>query len=208
MNVLKNQGGIRMANRQTVWLSTMMILSLMLIGYYTVGQNIQPVPTTAKDTVTQTDKPDMKKDDVAKKSTDNTNAGKKEEASAKDNQEQTNAPSDYFASAELQEKKRLSEQIAELQDKIANNKTSAEEAAKAQKQMEELQTLSDKQDAIVEQIKAEGFPDAIVSKEDTGIYKVTVQAQDLNPNQVVKIMSIVKSQLNVPNSNVIVSYHP
>ncbi|GIM44557.1 hypothetical protein DNHGIG_01060 [Collibacillus ludicampi] len=197
-----------MANRQTVWLSTMMILSLMLIGYYTVGQNIQPVPTTAKDTVTQTDKPDMKKDDVAKKSTDNTNAGKKEEPSAKDNQEQTNAPSDYFASAELQEKKRLSEQIAELQDKIANNKTSAEEAAKAQKQMEELQTLSDKQDAIVEQIKAEGFPDAIVSKEDTGIYKVTVQAQDLNPNQVVKIMSIVKSQLNVPNSNVIVSYHP
>jgi stage III sporulation protein AH len=197
-----------MANRQTVWLSTMMILSLMLIGYYTVGQNIQPVPTTAKDTVTQTEKPDTDKEGSAKKNTDNTNAGKKDESAAKDNQEQTNAPSDFFASAELQQKKLLSEQIAELQDKIANNKTSSDEAAKAQKQMEELQTLSDKQDAIVEQIKAEGFPDAIVSKEDTGIYKVTVQAQDLNPNQVVKIMSIVKSQLNVPTSNVIVSYHP
>jgi stage III sporulation protein AH len=197
-----------MANRQTVWLSTMMILSLMLIGYYTVGQNIQPVPTTAKDSLISTEKNKSDSEAGAKKDNAKTDASQKGETATKTEQQSAGTPSDYFAAAELQEKKQLSEQIAQLQEKIANSKTPAEEAAKAQKQMEELQSLSDKQEAIVEQIKAEGFPDALLSREDNGIYKVTVQAQDLNNDQVVKIMSIVKTQLNIPASNVLVSFHP
>ena len=36
-----------MVKRQTVWLSTMMVLSLMLIGYYTMNNGTPGAPGTA-----------------------------------------------------------------------------------------------------------------------------------------------------------------
>lgn len=198
-----------MANKQTVWLSTMMILSLMLIGYYTVGQNIQPIPS-AQDT--------LGKDGTtpAKEEAGQTGNGEKtspqtessSQPSSQGPQAQGDNSSDFFVAYQLEEKRRLSQELAQLQEKIANEKTPADEVAKAQKKMEELQSLADKQSTIVQLIQAEGFPDAIVTQEENGSYKVIVQAQDLRNDQVVKILSIVKEQLNAPASQVTVSYHP
>lgn len=195
-----------MANRQTVWLSTMMILSLMLIGYYTVGQNIQPIPT-AKDAVSKDDT--AKAPEPAQTTVDNKKQDGADTKGTADKQDQATGTeaSDYFIAYHLKEKNRIAEEIANLQNKITNVKTPSDEVAKAQKQVEELQALTEKQEMIVQQIQAEGYPDAIVTKGDADTYKVVVQAQDLKNEEVVKIMSIIKNQLNVLPADVVVSYH-
>jgi len=173
-----------MVKRQTIWLSTMMVLSLLVIGFYTVNNEVQGVPATQQ----QTDK--QKKDETDKNK-------QKDEAAMRQ--------SDYFVSWHLDASQRISQKTEELQKVIASSKSS-EEVDKAKKELETLTTNADKTEKAEDLIVAEGYDDAIVEiKEDK--VNVTVQAQALDNTKVVKIMNLVAKELGVSARKVIVSTH-
>jgi stage III sporulation protein AH len=165
-----------MAKRQTIWLSTMMVLSLMLIGFYTVNNNVEPVNT-----------------DPAQVS--NQETGGDQEASATDK-------SDFFIKQHMEAEERFSKRVEEL-NKIITTAKDASEVEKAKKELESLNNNDQKMENAIELITAEGYPDAIIEMKDDK-YHVTVQAQELNSKQAVKIMGIVAQEMSVSQSKVTV----
>jgi stage III sporulation protein AH len=172
-----------MAKRQTIWLSTMMVLSLMLIGFYTVNNNVKEVGI--EPTQTATDKT-------------NQNVEQKEQAVLEQ--------SDFFVAYHLGESQKLSKKEEELQAVIANDKASQEQRDKAQQELTQLRANEDKIDKVIELVKTEGFPDAIVEMKEDKV-NVIVQAQELDNKKAVKIMNLVAKEMGVSARKVIVSAH-
>lgn len=172
-----------MAKRQTIWLSTMMVLSLMLIGFYTVNNNVQEVSTA----------------DTAKTQTDTAAADQNKESAA------PSESSDYFIGYHLENNQKLSKREEELQQVIATGK-SAEDIDKAKKELEQMNAEQEKIDNVIGLLFKEGYPDAIVEKKDDKI-NVTVQAQQLDKKNAVKIMEMVAKEMSVPSRMVIVANH-
>jgi stage III sporulation protein AH len=172
-----------MAKRQTIWLSTMMVLSLMLIGFYTVNNGVEQVST------------DPSKAASGQKGA---NSGKADTAAMEQ--------SDFFVSYHLKESEEISQKVEQLQQVIANAKSSPEQVDQAKKELETLNNNADKVDKVIELITAEGYPDAIVNLKD-GKVTVTVQSQELDKKKAVKIMSIVSKEMQVPSAKVTVTNH-
>lgn len=128
-----------MAKRQTIWLSTMMVLSLMLIGFYTVNNNTEPVPTDAPQ-----------------------QAAKQEDAQA------TMEQSDFFVAYHLEAGDKFSAKAEQLEEVIANGKD-AEEVAKATKELETMRANQDKIDSVIDLLVGQGYGDAIVEWKDDKI---------------------------------------
>jgi len=165
-----------MAKRQTIWLSTMMVLSLMLIGWYTVDNDVKEVPTDAK----------QQAQNAAEKNTPQFDE------------------SDWFVSYHIEETQRVSEKTEQLQTVIANSK-SKEEVEKAQKELEDLRANTEKVENATDLILAEGYHDAAIEIKDNKV-NVVVMAQELDKNKAVKIMSLVAKELGVSSRNVVVSH--
>ncbi|PWK11504.1 SpoIIIAH-like family protein [Tumebacillus permanentifrigoris] len=178
-----------MAKRQTIWLSTMMVLSLMLIGFYTVNNNVKEVST-----------------DPVQQAADPTSAEKGKADAAKGGDKTVMEPSDYFISHHLEESQKSSAEAERLQTVIANDKTPADQVEKAKKDLESLTANQDKIDNAIDKIMAEGYPDAIVEVKDDKV-NVTVQSHDLDKKKVVKLMGIVAKEMGVSSSKVVVSKH-
>jgi stage III sporulation protein AH len=172
-----------MAKRQTIWLSTMMVLSLMLIGFYTVNNNVEPVNTDTAETVKQGEDKSGQGDAAVMEQ------------------------SDYFVAYHLKENEEMSAKAEQLQSVIANAKSTAEEVEKAKKALEALNNNADKIDKAIELIMAEGFPDAIIKIQEDGKINVTVQAKELDKKMAVKIMSTVAKEMQVSSSKVTVGVH-
>jgi len=170
-----------MAKRQTIWLSTMMVLSLMLIGFYTVNNNVQEVSTDPTKVTTET-------------------AGDKEQASTT-----VMEGSDYFVQYHLTAGENFSKRVEELNKVIAAGK-SADEVAKAQKELETMNNNEAKIEGLIDLITAEGFKDAIVELKD-GKVNIVVQADQLDKKKVVKIMNLASKELQVSSSKVTVAAH-
>lgn len=161
----------------------MMVLSLMLIGFYTVNNNVQEV-STADPAKTQTDAltADSGKDSVA-----------------------PSESSDYFIGYHLENNQKISKKAEELENMIATGK-SAEDIDKAKKELEQLHAEQEKIDDVIGLLFKEGYPDAIIEKKDDKI-NVTVQAQQLDKKNAVKIMDMVAKEMSVPSRMVIVANH-
>ncbi|MGZ4122214.1 MAG: SpoIIIAH-like family protein [Tumebacillaceae bacterium] len=174
-----------MAKRQTIWLSTMMVLSLMLIGFYTVNNNTSQVgaPDAAKTANTT-----AKKADTSKKDT------------------KVAESSDYFIAKHLQENQDISKQQEQLEAVIADSTAPADKVEKAKNDLKALNDASDQQDNVVEQLMAEGFPDALVDQKD-GKIQVTVQAQSLETKRAIKVMSIVSKEMKISAAKITVLTH-
>ncbi|MBL0388139.1 SpoIIIAH-like family protein [Tumebacillus sp. ITR2] len=180
-----------MAKRQTIWLSTMMVLSLMLIGFYTVNNNVKEVSTDP----TQATATDTKTADKAAA-----------DKAAKGGDKAVMEPSDYFISYHLEESQKASAEAERLQTVIANDKTPAEQVEKAKKDLENLNNNQDKFDKVIDLIMAEGYPDAIIEMKDDKV-NVTVQSADLDKKKAVKIMGIVAKEMGVSSAKVVVGKH-
>lgn len=191
-----------MAKRQTVWLSTMMILSLMVIGYYTVDETLQPVPTTGQ---TEQTVKDLTKQDQSNTKQEQPNNEKQNDTGKQGEQKQANAASDWFIEQFMKQEKDYSARIEQLQKVIADGNTSTEEKAKADKELRELTEFNEKSDKLADKIMAEGFEEALVTKDNNRI-NVTVQAPRLSKEQAAKIYNIVSKELSVPASQIVVTY--
>lgn len=191
-----------MAKRQTVWLSTMMILSLMVIGYYTVDDTLQPVPTAGQTEQTAKDLTKQEKSDTKQEQPKN---DKQNDAGKQGEQKQANAASDWFIEQFIKQEKDYSARVEQLQKVIADGNTSTEEKAKADQELRELTDFNEKSDKLADKIMAEGFEEALVTKNSNRI-NVTVQAPQLSKEQVAKIYNIVSKELSVPASQIVVTY--
>lgn len=172
-----------MAKRQTIWLSTMMVLSLMLIGFYTVNNNVQEVSTT----------------DTAKTQSNPLTSDQAKDSAA------PSESSDYFIGYHLENNQKISKKTEELQNVIATG-NSAADIDKAKKELDQLNAEQDMIDNVTGLLFKEGYPDAIIEKKDDKI-NVTVQAQQLDKKNAVKIMDLVAKEMNVPSRMVIVANH-
>lgn len=161
----------------------MMVLSLMLIGFYTVNNNVQEVSTA----------------DTANTQTDALSADKGMDSAA------PSESSDYFIGYHLENNQKMSKKEEELQNVIATGK-SAEEIDKAKQELEQMHAEQDKIDNLIGMLFKDGYPDAIIEKKDNKI-NVTVQAQQLDKKNAVKIMDMVAKEMSVPSRMVIVANH-
>ncbi|ASS75947.1 hypothetical protein CIG75_13920 [Tumebacillus algifaecis] len=169
-----------MAKRQTIWLSTMMVLSLMLIGFYTVNNNVEPV---------------------------NTDPAPKADQKEKGEDKPTVAEgSDFFIKQHLDAQEKFSARVEELNKLIASGKD-ATAVEKAKKDLETMNNLDEKMESAIDLITAEGYPDAFIEAKDNNKFHVTVQAQELDKNKAVKIMGIVANEMSVSSSKISVAAH-
>ncbi|ATY84400.1 hypothetical protein CVV65_05075 [Kyrpidia spormannii] len=231
-----------MVKRQSVWLSTMMVLALMVIGYYTVNSENKPLPTTGEQTqgasgagTTNSDTlpplpPSATGDQGGTGSTHGaggtassagtSGTGASGQNSATPSQAgsgggtgaQNSSGSDYFAEMALKETQRESGVMEQLQQVIANPKSSSEEVAKANQQLQEITTMQGKAEQTVEMLKGAGFPQAVILPSGSGDVNydhvtVYVQASSLSPQQAVNVMGIVHQQMGIPASNITVYWH-
>jgi stage III sporulation protein AH len=174
-----------MAKRQTIWLSTMMVLSLMLIGFYTVNNNVQQVSTS---------------NDTAPAKT----VGQKADPNKKD--QAVMEASDFFVAKHLQDNQDFSKQQESLEAVIADPKASADKVEQAKNDLKALNDQQDQVEKVLDQINAEGYPDALVNTKE-GKVNVTVQAQTLDNKKAVKIMNIVVKEMKVSAAKITVFSH-
>ncbi|BCJ85923.1 SpoIIIAH-like family protein [Effusibacillus dendaii] len=220
-----------MAKRQTVWLSAMMILSLMVIGYYTVDGTLAPVPTSlssdgklmqpqAQGSGAQNSKPqdqtqgtqnnkatDAKQPDNAKAPDAKASDGKTQQQGQSGDSHQTMTGGDWFAQRFIDRETAYSQKVEQLQQVIADSKTSTDAKIKAEQDLKSLTEFAQKAEQAENRVMEQGFPEALITKDNDRI-TVTVQTNDLTKEQVAKIYGIVSKELNVPASQIVVSYKP
>ncbi|MFC4769148.1 SpoIIIAH-like family protein [Effusibacillus consociatus] len=179
-----------MAKRQTVWLSTMMILSLMVIGYYTVDDTLTPVPANTTD---------------GKKTEQPSKDSGKEQGKTTENKE-TMTGGDWFVEEALKREDDYSRKMEELQHVLADSKTTTEQKVKAEQELNALKEFNEKASNAEGKVVAEGFEEALITKGNDNRITVTVQAAQLSKEQAAKIYMIVSKELNVPAHQIVVSY--
>lgn len=192
-----------MVKRQTVWLSTMMVLSLMLIGYYTLG-----TPPTAK------------KQNAAGVTTNTTVIGagssvpasgaltnsqpiaKKAQAGAGSSQ-----PSDWFVQASLDQSQQQSKVIQTLQNELSDPRISQATASQAYTQLSTIQTQQESASRVHDLLVGEGYPDSLVLFSPQNQVHVYVEANSISPDSAVKVINLVSQTLGIPSNQVVVTPH-
>lgn len=196
-----------MVKRQTVWLSTMMVLSLMLIGYYTMNNGNEV--TTGKNQGTS----------VSTSTTSATGSGGSESGSGTQSGSgstgQTNTSStasessDFFIQMQTQVEQQISQQEDQLMQVISNNNASSSDISNAEAQLKVLTALDGGIKNATDMILAQGYTACAIVPTPGQLDHATVyvKASKLSASDAVKIMNIVSQQLNIPISNVVVKMH-
>jgi stage III sporulation protein AH len=185
-------------SKQTVWLVTMLTLMVVLSAYYIVTGPVQPANEVTK----QSKSGNI---DVSIKSVD---PGSDQPASATTtSKESIKGTSDYFVGYQLQRSALRQKMTEEWMKVLTNPDASKSELQEAQAKMDQLIKVDKKESVVEELIRKEGFPDAVVVTNDSHI-DVVVQSKDLTREQAVKLISLVKDQMDVMPLNVSVAYRP
>ncbi len=100
---------------------------------------------------------------------------------------------DYFVEFRLSRDKLRANAIDRLDNIVTNEKTAEDLRSKAQEEIIKIGNISEKELQIEGLVKSKGFDDALVFLTDEDI-KVVVSTEDLNEQEVVKILDIVKSE--------------
>ncbi|WAH39002.1 SpoIIIAH-like family protein [Alicyclobacillus dauci] len=197
-----------MVKRQTVWLSTMMVLSLMLIGYYTMNNQTSTTSATPSNPSVSTSS------DTPGTGSSAQGSGSGSGSTTGDNSTSTTtgptggSVSDWFTSQQTSVDQQMSQQIASLKSVMANNNASSDQVAQAAKQVGQLESLNAGLGNATQAIKADGFTNAVIvpdAKEQN--FQVYVQTNNLQKSDAIKIMNIVSQQLDVSMLNVTVKAH-
>ncbi|MCL6631651.1 MAG: SpoIIIAH-like family protein [Alicyclobacillus herbarius] len=192
-----------MVKRQTVWLSTMMVLSLMLIGYYTMNGSQSQTGSNQDETITTT-AGDNGKDTNKDNSNDQANQGSITNQSG---QQTSTGSEDWFISQQTQVQQNLAKLEDTYKNIITNTKSPDSQVAQAQEAIQVLENvrggIENAHDAIVN----DGFQDCVIypvfdKQGDLTKVNVYVKAKKLSADQAVKVMNIVHQQLNIDLMNV------
>ncbi|GLG00962.1 hypothetical protein Alches_10010 [Alicyclobacillus hesperidum subsp. aegles] len=191
-----------MVKRQTVWLSTMMVLSLMLIGYYTMNNQASPTTTTptTSNTTTVVTTPDT---------------GNSAQTQSGDNQPNNSSSEtgmtstgNWYNSLQTLVNNQISQRISNYQSVIANNNASQSQIAEAQKALGNEESLYNSLQQATQAVLAEGYANAVIEPDkDQKTFTVYVQAKDISRADAVKIMNVVSQQLDVSILNISVKPH-
>src|ERR1700730_17749576 len=150
-----------MVKRQTVWLSTMMVLSLMLIGYYTVNTN----------TTTTTNTPDLGIGVNTTGTSDKTSV--QTDTTAADSSKLTG--SDYFAQLRMDAANQESRQQDQLTQIKLDTKASSQDVEAASQKLDQLNAAQAKIATLEDTIKGLGFKDAVIIQNQDS-YRITVES--------------------------------
>lgn len=181
-----------MVKRQTVWLSTMMVLSLMLIGYYTLGTPSQ-APGKSSDVTTT----------LGGATTPAVPTSAAPAQSATGNATQ---PNDWYAMMSMQQQKDESALMTTLENTIADSHVSNQQATKAYQELTALQTQKMQANQVRDLLMGE-YPDSLVVFNPTGSVHVYVEASSLTPLAAVKVINLVSQTLGVASNEVYVTPH-
>ncbi|MDQ0188356.1 SpoIIIAH-like family protein [Alicyclobacillus cycloheptanicus] len=213
-----------MVKRQTVWLSTMMVLSLMLIGYYTMngGQTTTTSSTDTSPSISTTTTQENGSSSQGSQNAGGTTAtgstsastGKSASQSTSKSSSSVNAatgPSsgaDWFTNYQTQVEQQISQKEAAATQIIANSNASTQQLAQAQQELRQYMNLDGAISDARQQILGEGFKNCVIAPNATGQgAQVYVQTNKLSAEDAVKVMNIVSQQLNIPINSVIVHQH-
>lgn len=210
-----------MVKRQTVWLSTMMVLSLMLIGYYTMNNGVSTttsntsggpsVTTSAGNPPTTTTTGGATATSGA--SSSNTTSAPSGSSSANTTGTSstggtTLSASDWFVKMETQVNQDLSRQEDVYSQIISSNNATASQMTQAEDQLKQLETLIGEIGNARDAVMGEGYSACVIVPDlKTNAATVYVQTTNLTASNAVKIMNIVSQNLNIPISNVVVNAH-
>ncbi len=194
-----------MVKRQTVWLSTMMVFSLMLIGYYTLGtppipntsQGVGPTATTVAGAGASVSASGSTKGNSKTPSTVTTSAN-----SILSGQ----SPSDWFVQASLDQSQAQSKVIQTLQQTLTNPKVSQQVASQAYTELTAIQTQTEEASRIHDLLVGQ-YPDSLVVFNPKNQVHVWVETQSLSPTAAVKVINLVAQTLGIQSNQVTVSPH-
>lgn len=197
-----------MVKRQTVWLSTMMVLSLMLIGYYTVnnGSGSGGTSTTGgTESITTASTPNS---GSASGSTSNGSGSGSSTAS-----QQGNSTADWFAESKTTQQQDFAQQDQTYKTIISADKSTNAEVVQAQQADKQLNAIQGAIGQAQDAVKAEGYKDCVIFPTmDTHTGAVTkvnvyVQTSKLSQDQAVKVMNAVSQNMGVSINNIVVHEH-
>lgn len=213
-----------MVKRQTVWLSTMMVLSLMLIGYYTMNNGVTTTSTnsTGPSVATSSGPPSTTNSvsgggsgsasssgSVPNSGTGSSNPGSSATSSSPSSTSSATNPSDWFVKMETQVNQDLSRQEDYYSQIISSNNASASQMTQAEDQLKQLETLMGEIGNARDAVMGEGYQACVIVPDlKTNSATVYVQTNKLSASNAVKVMNIVSQNLNIPINNVVVNAHP
>ncbi|SIS63137.1 SpoIIIAH-like family protein [Alicyclobacillus vulcanalis] len=185
-----------MVKRQTVWLSTMMVLSLMLIGYYTMNNQTSTTSTNPSNSTTPT---------VTTSPTNQTQLSNQSQETTGSN---VSSADNWYNALQASVNNEISQRISNDQAIIANNNASQAQIAEAQKQLGEEEALYNSLQQATQAVIAEGYKNAVIAPDkNQTTFTVYVETNHLSKADAVKIMNIVSQQLDTSIFNISVKPH-
>jgi len=201
-----------MVKRQTVWLSTMMVLSLMLIGYYTMNNETSTTTTAANNASDVTASVSPVPGTSTGNNTSNQGAGSggtTSSSAANSTSSQSSgaaSASDWFVNMETTQTQQMSQQIENQRTVLANNNATSEQLSQAEQKLQELTAVQGELATAREIVLGKGYQDCVIVPSSDGM-KFTVNLMSKNKvtaAQAVAIMNAVSQELNVSAANVVV----
>jgi stage III sporulation protein AH len=180
-------------NKQTMWLVTMLTLMVVLSAYYIVTGPVEPAHQAVQK------KKGLSQANVSVKTTKSSSAAGRMLA-------EENA-SDYFVGYQLQRSTLRSQMTEEYMKILTDPESTKQQLKDAEAKINQLMKVDKNESVLEDLIRNEGYQDAVVITNDHHV-DVIVQADKLANQQVVKLISLVKERLNIPASEVSVSYRP
>lgn len=212
-----------MVKRQTVWLSTMMVLSLMLIGYYTMNNQTTPTtvgtgPSVATTTDTSvagqsgsTAVSGNTNTQSTTSSTGSTTSGAATTTGAKATSATTTSAmssTDWYATQATDIQQNFSEKMNSLEAVIANTNSSQSQLTEATQSLSQLQNLQGDLENATDAVLSAGYKECVIVPDATGTtFDVYVNASKLSSTEAVQIMNTVSTTMDVPMDNVRVTQH-
>lgn len=190
-----------MVKRQTVWLSTMMVLSLMVIGYYTLGTpTAQPQGQKANTGIQTTVQGSGINSPVGGNTTSSRTAVTTNAAAA-------SQPSDWFIKLAYDQNNLQEQTTQQLQGEIANPRVSSAAVTTAYNELTALQTQTAGANKVHDMLLGLHYPDSIVLYEPHGRIQVYVESASLTPEAAVEIINLVSQALGVQSNLITVTPH-
>ncbi len=179
--------------KQTVWLLSMLTIMVVLSAYYLIQGPVEQVPVAT--------------DAKGQKANLEVQVDSKQVVDGKQvvDVEAVPGSSDYFMEAKLERDEINYKRLEDYMSVISNSDASTEAIGQAKESYEELAQKQEVENNVESLIKALGYNEAVIITQDDRV-NVIVQAEKMEPKQVVEIMNVVKRNLEI--KNVVVSYKP
>lgn len=174
-------------NKQTFWLVTMLTLMVALSAYYIVTGPVEPASQTSKSEQEET------KVNLDIKTVENQEASEKL------------GKRDFFISYHLQRDTLRSKMTEEYMRTLSNPEASKTELQEAEAKINQLMKIDKQESTAEEMIRREGYRDAVVINQNHHV-DVVVQAEKLNEEQVVSIISLMGKHFGLEPTQISVRY--